>query len=175
MSEKDITRWNDTITPQEKGKPWVLGAGGSWDLKEVQPIPDEMLSELAQRYHYAGTPWNCRSMPLTPSDREYMFLIYYSMQGLVARMRKAEVALAAPAVANGAAELPPLPNPAVSTDMHYEGRGRPAFSADQMQAYARAAVLAERAACADIVDNADSPDCGGWNMNHIAERIRTRN
>lgn len=49
------------------------------------------------------------------------------------------------------------------------------YDADQMCAYARAAVLAERAACADIVDNADSPDCGGWNMNHIAERIRARN
>jgi hypothetical protein len=44
------------------------------------------------------------------------------------------------------------------------------YTADQL----RAAVLAERNACADIVDNADSPDCGGWNMNHIAERIRAR-
>ncbi|MBV8060801.1 MAG: hypothetical protein JO253_04665 [Alphaproteobacteria bacterium] len=45
---------------------------------------------------------------------------------------------------------------------------------EAIRTYARSAVLAEREACADIVDNANSPDCGGWNMNHIAERIRAR-
>jgi len=59
-------------------------------MMEVQPIPDAMLAELAQRYQYAGTPWNCRSMPLSESDREYMYMLYYGMQGLVARLRLAE-------------------------------------------------------------------------------------
>lgn len=91
MSEKDINRWRDTITPRDKApQPWTIKSGGSWDMLEVQPIPDSMLAELAERYYYAGTPWNCRSMPLSASDREYMYLLYYSMQGLVARMRQAE-------------------------------------------------------------------------------------
>ena len=34
-------------------------------------------------------------MPLSASDREYMYLLYFSMQGLVSRMRKAEAAAAA--------------------------------------------------------------------------------
>jgi hypothetical protein len=91
VSEKDINRWRDTITPRDKApQPWTIKSGGSWDMLEVQPIPDSMLAELAERYYYAGTPWNCRSMPLSASDREYMYLLYYSMQGLVARMRQAE-------------------------------------------------------------------------------------
>lgn len=91
MSEKDINRWKETIAPFSKAPhPWTLGDGGSWDMLDVQPIPDEMLSELAQRYHYSGAPWNCRSMPLSDGDREYMYLLYYSMQGLVARLIKAE-------------------------------------------------------------------------------------
>jgi hypothetical protein len=91
VSEKDINRWQDTITPRDKApQPWTIKSGGSWDMLEVQPIPDSMLAELAERYYYAGTPWNCRSMPLSASDREYMYLLYYSMQGLVARMRQAE-------------------------------------------------------------------------------------
>lgn len=91
MSEKDIERWNAAVTPRDKApQPWTLGSGGSWDMLQVQPIPDEMLAELAQRYHYSGTPWNCRSMPLSSGDREYMYLLYSSMQGLVARMRLAE-------------------------------------------------------------------------------------
>lgn len=90
MSEKDINRWQATITPRDLTKTWTLGSGGSWDMMNVQPIPDDMLAELAQRYHSAGTPWNCRSMPLSPGDREYMYLLYYSMQGLVSRMLRAE-------------------------------------------------------------------------------------
>jgi hypothetical protein len=95
MSEKDINRWQATIAPRDKApQPWTVKSGGSWDMLDVQPIPDAMLSELAQRYQYAGTPWNCRSLPLSPNDREYMYLLYFSMQGLVARMRKSD-ALAA--------------------------------------------------------------------------------
>ena len=90
MSEKDINRWQDTITPRDLSKPWNMGPGGSWDMMSVQPIPDAMLAELAQLYNSHGCPWNCRSLPLSPSDREYMYLLYYSMQGLVARMRLAE-------------------------------------------------------------------------------------
>lgn len=93
MRDKKINAWHDTITPRDKTAPWTLGSGGSWDMGKVQPIPDEMLAELAQRYYSAGAPWNCRSMPLSPADREYMFLLYYSMQGLVARMRQAEMEL----------------------------------------------------------------------------------
>lgn len=92
MSEKYINRWHETITPYSKAPhPWTVKSGGSWDMLEVQPIPDEMLSELMQRYYCGGTPWNCRSMPLSANDREYMYLLYYSMQGLVARMRRAEL------------------------------------------------------------------------------------
>lgn len=69
-----------------------MGPGGSFDMQEVQPIPDGMLAELQQAFFYSGTPWNCHSLPLTPSDREYMYLLYYSMQGLIARMRLAEKA-----------------------------------------------------------------------------------
>jgi hypothetical protein len=90
MSYKNINRWEATITPSDTSKPWIMGSGGSWDLKEIKPIPDEMLAELAQRYNSHGTPWNCRSMPLSDGDREYMFLLYFSMQGLVSRMRIAE-------------------------------------------------------------------------------------
>ena len=56
-------------------------------------------------------------------------------------------ALAAPSVANGAAELPPLPEPAIDgTVMHPELKicytAPVHFTADQMQAYARAALAA---------------------------------
>lgn len=90
MAEKDINRWQDAIIKRDTTKPWVMGPGGSFDMQEIQPIPDDMLAELAQRYNSHGCPWNCRSMPLSSSDREYMYLLYYSMQGLVARMRAAE-------------------------------------------------------------------------------------
>ena len=36
------------------------------------------------------------------------------------------------------------------------------------------AVKAEREACADIVDNADTPDCGGWTSGSISNAIRAR-
>jgi hypothetical protein len=91
MSEKDIKRWQDTIAPHDKAPhPWTVKSGGSWDMLDVQPIPDAMLAELAQVYQRIGTPWNCRSLPLSPADREYMYLLYFSMQGLVARMRRSD-------------------------------------------------------------------------------------
>lgn len=94
-NDKKINTWHDTVTPRNKApQPWTVKSGGSWDMLDVQPIPDDMLAELAQRYHSAGAPWNCRSMPLSDADREYMFLLYYSMQGLVARMRQAEARVA---------------------------------------------------------------------------------
>ena len=37
-----------------------------------------------------------------------------------------------------------------------------------------AGVLAEREACADIVENAYTPDCGGWTAQGIADDIRAR-
>lgn len=89
MSEKDINRWHEAVLPKHRRpEPWVIGH--SWDTYEVQPIPDCMLAELAQLYNYSGTPWNCRSLPLSPSDREFMYLLYYSMHGLIARFREAE-------------------------------------------------------------------------------------
>lgn len=91
MSEKDINRWHDTIAPREKApQPWTIKSGGSWDMLDIQPIPDAMLAELMQVYHRIGTPWNCRSLPLSPTDREHMFLLHYSMQGLVSRMRRSD-------------------------------------------------------------------------------------
>ena len=35
-------------------------------------------------------------------------------------------------------------------------------------------VIEEREACADIVDNWDNPDCGGWNASGISQAIRNR-
>ena len=32
----------------------------------------------------------------------------------------------------------------------------------------------EREACADIVENADTPDCGGWTSGGISNAIRAR-
>lgn len=92
MSDKNVMRWSTTINPVDRSntKPWVMGPGGSWDMADLQPIPDSMLAELAQCYYDAGTPWNCRSMSLSDSDREYMYLLYFSMQGLVVRMQQAE-------------------------------------------------------------------------------------
>ncbi len=51
-------------------------------------------------------------------------------------------ALAAPSAASDAPGLPPLPKASVTTDTHIDGKGHPAFTADQMQAYARAAIAA---------------------------------
>jgi hypothetical protein len=89
MSEKDINRWHADL--RRNGKPEPMGNGlVDFNRWEPAPITDEMLAELTQRFHYAGAPWNCRSMPLSPSDREYMFLLSFSMQGLVSRMRRSD-------------------------------------------------------------------------------------
>ena len=40
-------------------------------------------------------------------------------------------------------------------------------------AYAAGAV-AEREACAEIVDNWETPDCGGWHAGGIVDAIRAR-
>jgi hypothetical protein len=39
---------------------------------------------------------------------------------------------------------------------------------------AEKAAAKEREACADIVENADTPDCGGWTAQGIADAIRSR-
>ena len=38
----------------------------------------------------------------------------------------------------------------------------------------RKAIETEREACADIVENAHTPDCGGWDAQGIAAAIRAR-
>jgi hypothetical protein len=58
-------------------------------------------------------------------------------------IRSAINSLAAPSVASGAQELPPLPNAMYRTDMHIDGKGRGAFSPSQMIDYARAAIAAQ--------------------------------
>jgi hypothetical protein len=107
-ADKNINRWHEVITPRNKAPlPWTIKSGGSWDMLEVQPISDEMLSELARRYYSAGAPWNCRSTPLSDSDREYMFMLYYAFQGMVARLRVAEAELALrPAVVSEGQAIP---------------------------------------------------------------------
>jgi len=41
-----------------------------------------------------------------------------------------------------------------------------------LEAFAKLVAAKEREACAEIVENADTPD--GWDNNHIAEAIRAR-
>jgi hypothetical protein len=88
-SEKDITRWQELTYIRPEG-PWEMGNGGSFDRQEVRPISDEMLGELAQWLRQGYTPWNGRSIPLNAGDRQFMFLLYFSVQGLIARVRAAE-------------------------------------------------------------------------------------
>lgn len=91
MSEENIEKWQKAVIPERNTlKPWTMGNGGSWDLTEPMPISDEMLAELAVLYRSMGCPWNCQTMPLSDKDREYMYLLYYSMQGMVARIRAAD-------------------------------------------------------------------------------------
>jgi hypothetical protein len=90
-TEKDINRWQAEIQERPEG-PWVLGNGGSFDRTTIKPISDEMLAELAHWLHMGYTPWNGRSMPLSSRDRQFMYLLYFSVQGLVSRMRAAEKA-----------------------------------------------------------------------------------
>lgn len=91
MSEEKIEKWQKAVMPErDTSKPWTIGNGGSLDRTEPTPIPDDMMAELAVLYHSMGCPWNCKSMPLSDQDREYMYLLYYSMQGMVARIRAAD-------------------------------------------------------------------------------------
>lgn len=92
-TEKDINRWHDLIEQRPEG-PWIMGNGGSFDRTEIRPISDEMMLELAEWLKMGYTPWNGRSMPLSAGDRQFMFMLYYSVQGLVARVRAAEKELA---------------------------------------------------------------------------------
>lgn len=97
-TDKDINRWQALITQRPEG-PWEMSGphGSSYDRTVNLPISDEMLEELALWLRMGYTPWNGRSMPLSPKDREFMFLLYYSVQGLVARVRAAEQDAAAQA------------------------------------------------------------------------------
>ena len=44
----------------------------------------------------------------------------------------------------------------------------------ELERFAELVAAAEREACANIVDNAITPDCGGWGTSGIAEDIRAR-
>ena len=44
----------------------------------------------------------------------------------------------------------------------------------ELDDFAKLVAKHEREACADIVDNADTPDCGGWNALGISTAIRAR-
>ena len=71
--------------------------------------------------------------------------------------------------------LPPLPKASLAKDSYIDGGTYYAevpwdcFSADQMTAYAQAAVLAERAACAELCET-----LGGASSAWHAEAIRAR-
>ena len=44
----------------------------------------------------------------------------------------------------------------------------------ELERFAKLVAAAEREACADIVDNAYTPDCGGWNALGISRAIRAK-
>jgi hypothetical protein len=88
-TENDINRWQELIQQRPEG-PWVMGNGGSFDRTEIRPISDQMMAELAEWLKIGYTPWNGRSMPLSKGDRQFMFMLYFSVQGLVSRVRQAE-------------------------------------------------------------------------------------
>lgn len=48
-------------------------------------------------------------------------------------------------------ELPPLPKASVTTDTHIDGKGHPAFTADQMREYARAAIAQRAGSDEDVI------------------------
>lgn len=56
----------------------------------------------------------------------------------------------------------------------YYPAGTKLYTAEAVAAAVAQAVAAEREACADIVDNAYTPDCGGWTAEGIADAIRAR-
>lgn len=86
----DIDRWHKATMEAPEG-PWNIANGGSFDRTRIKPISDEMLEELAHWFRMGYTPWNGRHC--STADRQYMYLLYYSVQGLVSRVRTAERAL----------------------------------------------------------------------------------
>lgn len=48
------------------------------------------------------------------------------------------------------------------------------FDIDELQEFVNAICAAEREACAEIVDNWETPDCGGWHAGGIVDAIRAR-
>jgi len=44
----------------------------------------------------------------------------------------------------------------------------------ELERFAALVAAAEREACANIVENANTPDCGGWSAQGIADDIRAR-
>jgi hypothetical protein len=50
----------------------------------------------------------------------------------------------------------------------------PAEAVAVWERFAALVAAKEREACADIVDGADTPDCGGWTACGISEAIRAR-
>lgn len=89
LPSPQINRWQDHILDMPKG-PWDIGNGGSFDRTRINPISDEMLEELALWLRLGYTPWNGTSVPLSDQDRQFMYLLYYSVQGLISRVRTAE-------------------------------------------------------------------------------------
>jgi len=103
INEKDINRWQALIQERPEG-PWEMGNGGSFDRTVIKPISDDMLAELANWLRLGYTPWNGRSIPLNAGDRQFMYMLYFSVQGLIARVRAAEKALATPFTPRGPGE-----------------------------------------------------------------------
>lgn len=95
IDASDIERWHAMIAERPEG-PWVMGNGGSFDRQGIKPISDDLMAELAQWLRLGYTPWNGRTTPLSPGDRQFMYLLYYSVQGLVSRVRHAEQRLNSP-------------------------------------------------------------------------------
>ena len=60
------------------------------------------------------------------------------------------------------------------TNRHYRDETYMTFSPEKLEAFFHAAQALEREECADIVENADTPDCGGWTAQGIADAIRKR-
>lgn len=112
---------------------------GPEEIKRIPRMPDAVLEclirdslfyELANRYEGENR------------DRLHG-LMHDTAEEVLAR-----VSLAAPSIASSAPadELPPLPKAGVTTDTHIDGKGHPAFTVDQMRAYAAAAIAAQQAA-----------------------------
>jgi hypothetical protein len=56
---------------------------------------------------------------------------------------------------------------------HYPDRPTFGFMGEQLQAFATLVRNATLEEAADVVENANTPDCGGWTASHIAEDIRS--